>query len=411
MGLRARIGQWVAGNAEKRDAALEAIQLISQERLGTARLGSVSVTQESALRHSAVWAALRLRANLISTLPVDVFRTVQGVQVEVPGSSFFETPAGPESFLDEWLWATQFDLDRYGLTAGVITERDGAGMPSRIDLVSAASVTLRGSGSVLEEVRIGAAQGPGAGESFSGARLGDVYLEHQYRPAGALVGLCPIAAAAWTIGGYLSAQQFGLDYFGSNAFPSGVLRNTQMQIPAAADVTAVKRRFKTAVQDRDIFVTGMDWEWTPADAPAAAEAFLASKAASVVEVARYLDVPADMIDGAVSGQSVTYANITQRNVQLLVTSLGPAVIRRERRLSRLLPRPRFVKLNTDAILRMDPETRARVLNDGIKAFRLTPDEARALDNRQPLTEADYVQFERLGLTRGRATTSTGGAPQ
>lgn len=405
MGVRERIGKWMVGDTSKRDAALDALQTISRERLGSPA-GAVAVTQDTALRHSAVWAALRLRANLVSTLPLDAFRKVGGVQVQVPTGPFFDAPAGPDSFIDEWLWATQFDLDRFGLTAGVMTERDALDLPSRIDLVSAGDVVLRGNGSVLEEVQIGGTRGPGAGKRYSGPALADVYLEHQYRPAGALVGLCPIAAAAWSIGGYLSAQKFGLDYFGSNAFPSGVLRNTQQQIPNGADVAAVKRRFKASVQDRDVFVTGMDWEWTPADAPAAAEAFLASKAASVVEVARYLDVPADMIDGAVSGDSVTYANITQRNVQLLVTSLGPAVIRRERRLSRLLPRPRFVKLNTDAILRMDPETRARVLNDGVKAFRLTPDEARALDNRQPLTEADYLQFERLGLTK--KTTTTGG---
>src|SRR5690349_22002342 len=42
----------------------------------------------------------------------------------------------------------------------------------------------------------------------------------------------------------------------------------------------------------------------------------------------------------------------------LVMHLGPVVSRREEALSRLTPGPRFVKLNTDALLRMDPSSRA-----------------------------------------------------
>ena len=47
------------------------------------RGSSVSVTPSTALRHSAVWACRRLRGDLVSTLPIDVFRIVDGVQVEM----------------------------------------------------------------------------------------------------------------------------------------------------------------------------------------------------------------------------------------------------------------------------------------------------------------------------------------
>ena len=390
-----RLRTWVVGDTSKRDAALDALEFAARDRLGTTA-GSVSVTQDTALRHSAVWAGLRLRANLMSMMPVDTYRKVGDVQASVPASPFFAEPSGADSTWPEWMWATQFDLDRYGLTAGHISERDGTGKPRRIDLVSAADVTLRGSGSVIEEIKLGR-------DVFTGERLGDVYLEYQYRPAGFLVPLCPIAYAAWTIGGYLSAQKFGLDYFGSNAFPAGVLRHTSMPKLDTTVTQAAKSQFKAATQDRDIFVTGSDWEWTPADSPKAAEAFLDAKAASTVEVARYLDLPADVIDGAVAGQAITYANIGQRNVQLLVMHLGPAIVRREARLSRLLSAPRFIKLNTDAVLRMDPETRASVLNEGIRSLRVTVNEARALDNRPPLTEDEILLAERLGLTKKAAS--------
>jgi HK97 family phage portal protein len=390
MSLATRLRTWLVGDTSQRDASFDALAEMTARRSGW-QSGSVPVTQETALRHSAVWAALRLRANLESSLPVDGFRMVNGVQVDAPLSPFFTDPAGPDTYLDEWMWATRFDLDRYGVTAGIITERDGNGLPRTIELLPAGAVRIKGTGWRIDEVSY-------RGQNWADDRLQNVYLEHQHRPAGFPVGLDPIAYAAWTIGGYLSAQQFGADYFGRRGFPSGVLKNTERVLPGAA-AAGIKDRWKASTENGDIAVIGKEWEWSPADAPAAATAFLEAQKASVVDVARYLDVPADMIDGAVSGSSITYANITQRNVQLLVTSLGPAIARRERRLSRLLSRPRFVKLNSDALLRMDPESRAKVLNEAIKGFRMAPSEVRALDNRQPYTEEQYAEFERLGLTK------------
>jgi hypothetical protein len=39
-----------------------------------------SVTPDKAMCHSAVWARVRLRADLISTLPLDVYRRENGIQ-------------------------------------------------------------------------------------------------------------------------------------------------------------------------------------------------------------------------------------------------------------------------------------------------------------------------------------------
>src|SRR5690348_10251994 len=75
--------------------------------------GKVTVTSETALRHSAVWAACRLRANVISTLPVDCYRRVDGWQVEVPKPPVLVNPSGDRIDITEWLYSSQFDLDRY----------------------------------------------------------------------------------------------------------------------------------------------------------------------------------------------------------------------------------------------------------------------------------------------------------
>ena len=89
---------------------------------------------------------------------------------------------------------------------------------------------------------------------------------------------------------------------------------------------------------------------------------------------------------------ITYANITQRNLELLILSLGPSIIRRERALSNLLLRPRYVKFNTDALLRMDPLARAQMMAALVGARLRASDELRELDNLPPFTAEQIAQM-------------------
>ena len=233
-----------------------------------------------------------------------------------------------------------------------------------------------------------------------------VWHERQYTVPGLVVGLSPLAYAAWSIGGYLSAQQFALDFFASGASPTGHLRNTARTVdPDRAD--RYKSRFKAAVANRDVLVTGNDWEFTMAEVPASTTMFLDSMKYGISDVARFFGVPADLIDGESGSSSITYANVTQRNLQLLILNLGPAIIRRERALSAALPAPRFVKLNTDALLRMDPAAREQMLVAQVAGRTLAPSEARALDNRPPFTPEQLAEFDALFGARAPQAPKTG----
>lgn len=360
--------------------------------------GMAAVTNETALRHSAVWACLRLRANLISTMPVDLYRKVDGIQVEVPKPPVLVTPGGDEVEMPEWMYSSQFDLDRAGNTVGLITAKDGLGFPARIELAPIGDCTVR--------MRKGQKTYKIGGAVY---QPNEVWHEKQYTVAGLPVGLSPVAYAAWSISEYLSIQQFALDWFSGGAIPNAHLKNTAKQLtPEQAD--GAKQRFKAAVANRDLFVTGNDWDYEMIQAEHAGADWIAAKQASIGDIARYFDCPSDLIDAAVSGSSVTYANMTQRNLQFLVMSLGPAVKRREDALSRLTSRPRFVKLNTNALLRMDPQTQAAVLKTQIDGRMIAPSEARALYDRMPFTEEQLAEFDRL-FGKGTQPQPTTATPQ
>src|SRR5262249_229995 len=121
---------------------------------------------------------------------------------------------------------------------------------------------------------------------------------------------------------------------------------------------AVKEAWRASMSMGEPFVHGSDWEYDLIQAQQASSDWLEAKRMTAVDVARFFNVPANLIDANVSGQSVTYANLTARDLDFLVFHFQPTVARRENALSQLLPRPRYIEFQSDWLLRMDPKTRA-----------------------------------------------------
>lgn len=380
-----------------RAASLSATELLAERT--SYRTKGRRVSRDQALRHSAVWACLRLRADLVSTMPVDIFRRVGGVQVEVPKPPVFVTPGGKRCRWIEWSYATQWDLDSTGNTIGVITARDGAGLPAVIELANMDEVTFRGKGSRLTSVKIGR-------NEYTNPEQ-EIWHEKQYTIAGSPVGLSPLAYAASSLGNYLSAQEFAADWFGNSTVPGGHLKNTAKTLKKR-EAAAVKENFKASVQAGDVWVSGNDWEYSMLSAKASESAFLEQMDATVPEICRYLGVPADMIDAASKGSSVTYANITQRNLQLLIMNIGPAIARREDAWSAgLLPQPRYAKLNTAALQRMDMKTRYEGYRIAVEGRWLPPSRILDLENMPPLTPEEKAEFAELFPSKAPAPAPQG----
>lgn len=382
----------------RRDADLSA--LLPPPPGGVTSLGTQVVTPATSLRVSATWACLRLRADLISTLPVDVFRRVEGRAVEVPKPPVLTRPSAVLLW-NEWLWASQFDLDRFGNAFGQIVAWDGNQRPAQIELSDAqewsvsqdrttGKITYRRRGIIVDST--------------------SVWHERQYVVPGLPVGLSPIAYAAWTTGYYLSAQEFALAWFTSGATVPGVLRNTARTLPEA-EAGTMKSRFRRSQSERSVFVAGKDWEYLPGVAAASDARFIDAMNLAPVEIARFIGAPADLVDAAIQGQNITYANITQRHLQLLVINLGPAITRRELRFSEsLVASPRFVKFNSDALLRMDAETKLTMLAAGVAAGIYTEDEARAWLDMPPLTDEQIEKMKKIKGKSDKPPALTTGVP-
>lgn len=361
--------------------------------------GAAPISSDEALKNSAVWGAIRLRADLISTLPWRVYRDLILPNVSTP----YKLDVSPSPMMTgvefmHFLYASQVELDRTGNSVGIIKAWDKrTKIPAKIQLVPSSAVTVICNDDEITKYKIYNME---YDPQF-------IWHEKQYVIPGFPLGLSPVMYAAYTLEQYRSIQDFATEWFVSGTGPRASLQNTQKKINDK-EAAVVAESWRASQSMDEPFIHGNDWEYKLINAQEASTDWIEGSKLNQVDVARFFNVPADLLDAAITGGShVTYSNVVQRNLQFLVMHLGPTITRREAALSDMLPRPRIFEFDTDYLMRMDPVTRANWVYTQINARAMTPDEARAVFGRDPMTDSDYEQFFKAGLVHGKSSVLPG----
>jgi HK97 family phage portal protein len=208
-------------------------------------------SMKSALRLVSVYAATSLIADSIAIMPLSEYETVNGSKRKAARQSPLLLDPHPVPTMTRVEWLHQFTTSflMRGNAYGLITELEPNGTPSKIAWLNPDSVMVDESGTL-------------PAYSYKGKPLDPNTLLHipWYPPPGSVVGLSPIGQFRQVIEtGYL-AEKFGKDWFDHGSTPSGHLKNTTQKLDPA-EASKVKGRFKAAVHNNDIFVSGNDWEW------------------------------------------------------------------------------------------------------------------------------------------------------
>lgn len=383
----------------------ELIDAATGGRRGLAGLWHVG--WHGAMAIPAVWSAVRLRANIVASLPVQVYRRDPntGRAVRVPAA---ETGvlAQPSSTFDmtSWLHASQVSLDMRGNSYGrIVARHPTTHLPTQVELVHPDTVTVRTDDEGFLRY------------TFAGRDVDtlDVWHERQNEVPGDECGVSPIAAAARALGIPLAAQHYGGEFYTDALHPSALMSS---QDPIDEDAARIVKARVMATQDgREPLVLGGNWRWQQLAVNPSDAMFLDVMRYGAEDVARLFDVPGELIGAPSQGSSVTYANREQRTQDLLALRLGPVIARRERALSRLTVRGQYVKLNTAALLRADLAGRYNSYQIGLRNGFLSFDDVADLEDREPLTAEQLAALHDAGIL-GAATPSDlpaaagGGAP-
>jgi HK97 family phage portal protein len=350
---------------EQRAAPPTGALLVNSSTGGLPTWAGTNVDTDAAQRLSAVWACVRLLADTVSTLPVDVYR--DGSTEALPTPPLLRSPAAGMP-LQAFLEATMRSLLLRGNAYGLVTARSGATMlPAQVELLHPDRVAVTRSETGRIGYRIGGREYPRE----------DVWHVRAFVMPGTLLGLSPVEYARQAIGLGLAAEKFGAQFFGDNATPTGIL--TTEDHLSQEQATGMKERWKAIHRDRrEIAVLG-NLKYTPISIAPDESQFVETVRANVATVARFYGVPPEMIGGEAGG-SLTYANVEQRALDFLTYSLTPWLVRLETALTELLPARQYVKFNPGGLLRTSLRDRYEAHRIGIEAGFLTVDEARALED-------------------------------
>ena len=344
--------------------------------------GAFGKSAKSAQELVPVFSATSLIADQISIMPFSIYDEAlgNGAKMAVQPSIAVSPHPNPVFTRVEWVhqYCTSFLMR--GNAYGLITEVE-KGIPSKVAWLHPDKVTVDESGALPVYL-------------YNGRPLDIATVIHipWYPQEGSVVGLSPISQFRTVLETGHYAAKFGLDWFKNGTAPSGHLKYAKPTIdtgPAAA----AKARFKSAVANNDLFVSGSDWSWESLSVKPEEAQFLQTIKATANQVAAIYHVDPQDIGGE-SGSSMTYSTVELNQIKMQTRALQPIFTRLEQHLDRLLPAGQYAKFNPDALIRTDLKSRMDASKIGLETGLLTLPEGRALENRAPLTDDEFDAWMR-----------------
>jgi HK97 family phage portal protein len=342
----------------------------------------VRVTPETAQALPALYACVRVVAELSSMLPIHAYRTGSREPVD-PAPRVLDEPAAGWPWGD-WCHAVLRSALTTGNQWGLIVDRDGASLrPSQVELLADGRVTVR---TEIDHARGGYRHA----YRLDGREVDRDTLWHfrGHTAAGSVLGLSPVAYARECIGQGLGAARFGADFFGSDAVPIGVIEDDGTNRAALGNQdqldAAVLRWSASRGTKRSTAALAPGLKWRQVSIPPEDSQFLETQRWTAQEVCSVFGVPPEEI-GQSSGNSMTYGNIETRGIALLRYGLDPWLVRLERAVTRdFLPRGQYAKFTRAGLLRTDTLTRLQAYEIGLRTGIYTRAEVREWEDLAPL---------------------------
>lgn len=348
--------------------------------------------QERALRLAPVYAATRLLADSVASLPLRSYQETGGGRRPILAPQLFRHPSVLGTRYD-WMYRCMTSLTLRGNAYGLVVAIDQNGWPSQVEWLHP------------DDVHVEDNFAPRPVWYYKGRRLEDGQLFHipAYTLPGQILGLSPIAYYATTTDTGLLAERFGRDWFANGSTPAAVLETEKEVTKDTA--TLLKARFKEAAAGRDVAVVGMGAKYRPISVPANESQFLETIKASANQIAAFYGVPAEKIGGT-TGNPLTYTTVEQNSIDLLTWTLRPWLARLEEAFSLLRPESEEVAFDADAMLRTDTLTRYQTYRIARAIGLKNVDELRGNEDMAPLPNGlgqDWTPLGKVGLDESEKT--------
>lgn len=349
---------------------------------------AVPVTVETALQISTVFAAIRLIAETVASLPFDLYeKTNQG---RTPSTSSLrkvltKKPNRYQTRVEFWE-SIVFNLVLSGNAYCVITRLKGEIVSLLPVSSSQVQTELALDGTVIHRI-----------SNDTGEKIYQVdEVWHIKLFGNGIIGLSPIAHAAQSISVSQAAAGKCAEVYANGAKRAGILTSDRI----LTDTQRAKARenfsdISNGATSR-LFILEADLKFQPTSMSPEELELLDALRYQVEDIGRFMGVPSILLNQTV-GQSSLGSNVNEILSAFYKLNLRPYLEKIEESILRwLVPddgRDYEAEFIFDALLRADTKTRLDAWARAIQTGQMTPNEARILEGRDPLEGGDSLMIQ------------------
>jgi len=362
---------------------------------GSSTDSGVSVTPDTALTYSAVYAAVRCIAESVSSLPLNYYERLPGggkMHAKAnPLHTLLHDEPNPEMSSLQWREASMAHLLLHGNSYSEIV-RDLEGNVVELWPIDPTIVTPKRteSGELYYELN--------RGKSFitAGNMLHIPGLSFD-----GISGISVIGLARQSIGLSMAIESFGAGYFGRGARPGGVLTFPGQLSPEARQ--NLRRSFEElhagGANSHRVALLEAGLKWEAIGVPPDDSQFLQSREFQIIEIARWFNLPPTKLKDL---SKTSYNSLEQMEISFVVDTLRPWLVRWEQQLNRKLIRPKdkgsfFFEFNVEGILRGDQASRYQAYSVGRNWGWLSVNEIRSKENLNPIGPEGDVYMQPMNM--------------
>ncbi|QIG68364.1 capsid portal protein [Rhizobium phage RHph_Y3_56_1] len=355
-----------------------------------------AITVDSALTVPAVWAAVAFLSRTLAALPRHAYRDTKAGATRITGRLETVVNIAPNDGIGsfafwQWFWQQVFTHGR-GLA---YIERTPQGVDSLWQMDPTKTTVKRVGLKVTYDYE---------GKSYDAADVIDVPF---MRRSCGLRHYGPIAQASKAI-----QLAIAMNDYGSNFFAGGGVPPLSLEGPLPAGADAIKRAqadIKRAVDaaknaGEPVFPIPAGYKLSPVGIDPAKGQMVDARRFQVEEIARTYQIPPVFLQDLTHG---TFSNTEQQNLMLVQHLIGQWAKALEDEINlKFFGRSatsRYIEHNLDGLLRGDFVSRMNGLSQAIQNALLTPNEARALENRPAMPHGDDLFLQGATAPLGTAT--------
>jgi HK97 family phage portal protein len=348
----------------------------------TQSLAGVAINSESAMTINAVFSAVSLISDTLSTLPMDAYTRIEGARYPLrPRPAWVMKPdvdTTREAFYGSAIVSLLLDGNTF-----IRIYRNQSGQIVNLVVLNPTEVEIRrnGLGRVMYEVQ-------GEDEMLNSEDV--IFIPDVVRP-GSLRGLSRVDALKENFGLAKALEAYAAKFFGSGTQTSGILEVPgNLTAEQAKDMqTAFDSRHRGwSKAHKTAIVTG-GAQYKATNVPNDQAQFLDSRRMAVEDVARAFNIPPHLL--GLPGTN-TYASVEQNNIAFVTHTLRPIAQKIEGELSGLLSQETgidaaFVKISLDGLLRADMNSRTQAYSTLLQAGVYSINDVRAFEDLAPIEDS------------------------